>query len=319
MSAHVERSPSPAAGLYLPRMARVVEARDLTWQDRLIELSFPEGEDLGHRPGQFVQVGFFGLGEAPISICSSPATRGSFQLCVRRLGNVTRALHQLRPGDLVGVRGPFGNGFPMDHLTGRDCLVVAGGIGLAPLRSVIHTVLADRDRYGRLIVLHGARREQDILFADEIAAWQQDPRNEVLVSVDEPTPEWKGHVGVITTLFPKVRLDPANTVVVAMVGPPVMYRFVLLELKRLGVAEEQVYMSLERRMRCGVGKCGHCQIDHRCVCVDGPVFSGSEIMQMHEAVWGRDDRGRQTARCHLRLRLLRGVPADHSGNGRAAP
>jgi len=270
--------------VYAPEMAQVVRVEDMSWQDRLVEIELPEARDLGHRPGQFVQVSVFGYGEAPISVCSSPAKQGSFELCVRRLGNVTRALHQLAPEDSVGIRGPFGNGFPMDHLAGRDCLVVAGGIGLAPLRSVINSILADRDRYRRLIVLHGTRRAEDILFAEEIAAWQEDPRNEVLVTVDEPTPQWTGHVGVITTLFPKVDVDPANTVVVAMVGPPVMYRFVVLELRKLGIGNDQMYMSLERRMKCGVGKCGHCQIDNRCVCVDGPVFSGTEIVEMHEAV-----------------------------------
>ncbi len=273
-----------AEGFHLPQIARVVRAEDLTWQDRLIEIALPQGRELGHRPGQFVQVSALGYGEAPISVSSGPENKESFDLCVRRIGNVTTALHALQPGDPVGIRGPFGNGFPMDHLVGRDCLVVAGGIGLAPLRSVIHSILADRDRYGRLIVLHGARRMEDILFADEIAAWQRDPRNEVLLTVDEPTTEWSGHVGVITTLFPKIEVDPANLVVVAMVGPPVMYRFVILELRRLGVGNDQMFMSLERRMKCGVGKCGHCQIDGRCVCVDGPVFSGSEIMAMHEAI-----------------------------------
>ncbi len=275
--------PDPS-GLYLPRTARVVRAENLTRQDRLIEIALPEGQALGHRPGQFVQVSLLGYGEAPISVSSGPQQTGSFELCVRRLGNVTTALHALQPGDPVGIRGPFGNGFPMDHLVGRDCLVVAGGIGLAPLRSVIHSILARRERYGRLIVLHGARREEDILFRDEIAEWQQDPRNEVLLTVDEPTPGWKGRVGVITTLFPEIEVDPANLVVVAMVGPPVMYRFVILELRGLGIKNDQMFMSLERRMKCGVGKCGHCQIDGRCVCVDGPVFSGTEIMAMHEAI-----------------------------------
>ena len=280
------RPPSgPLAGsLYAPEIAQVARVQDLSWQDRLVEIRLPGERDLGHKPGQFVQVSLFGYGEAPISVCSSPAKQGSFELCVRRLGNVTRALHQLRPEGSVGIRGPFGNGFPMDDLAGRDCLVVAGGIGLAPLRSVINTILADRERYRRLIVLHGARRAEDILFPEEISAWQEDPRNEVLVTVDEPTPQWTGHVGVITTLFPKVQVDPGNTVVVAMVGPPVMYRFVVLELRKLGIGNDQMYMSLERRMRCGVGKCGHCQIDDRCVCVDGPVFSGTDILRMHEAV-----------------------------------
>jgi len=278
------RANQPSDLLYVPEMVRIVRAKSLTWQDRLLEVELPGARQLGQKPGQFVQVSLFGFGEAPISVCSSPTRAKTFELCVRRVGGLTGALHRLKPGERLGIRGPFGNGFPMHDMEGRDCLVVAGGIGLAPLRSVINTILAERDDYRRLVVLYGNRRAEDILFAEEIKAWQTDRRNEILLTVDEPTPGWSGHVGVVTTLFPEVEIDPPNTVVVAMVGPPVMYRFVVLELKRLGIAEEQMHLSLERRMKCGIGKCGHCQIDNHCVCIDGPVFSGAEIMRMHESI-----------------------------------
>jgi NAD(P)H-flavin reductase len=280
--------PSPQArpeeGLFVPEIARIVKAEDLTWQDRLIEVELPGGRDLGHQPGQFVQVGLFGFGEAPISICSSPKQRGTFNLCVRRLGGLTGALHRLAPGSPVGIRGPFGKGFPIDDMQGRDCLVVAGGIGLAPLRSVITTIVADRERYGRLFVFYGNRQAADMLFADELDEWAKDDRNDILRTVDEPSTGWTGNVGVVTTLFPKIKIESPKDLMVAMVGPPVMYRFVVLELQKLGVPDENMFLSLERRMKCGVGKCGHCQIDNRCVCTDGPVFSGPDVLRMHESI-----------------------------------
>jgi len=270
--------------LYVPEMARIVRVERLTALDRLFQIELPGRRDLGHRPGQFVQLSIFGFGEAPISVCSPPAQRGSFDLCVRRAGSLTTALHELAEGDVVGIRGPFGNGFPVACLPKMDVMIVAGGIGLAPLRSLIRHVLSGREKYGRLIILYGTKTPADVLFAGDLEAWRADQRNEVLVTVDEPTPDWQGHTGVVTTLFPKVTIDPANTVVVSMVGPPVMYRFVYLDLMKLGVPDSQIFFSLERRMKCGIGKCGHCQIDDRYVCTDGPVFSAVEIKKMHESI-----------------------------------
>ena len=270
--------------LYVPEMARIVRVRDLTALERLFEIELPGHRSLGHHCGQFVQLSIFGFGEAPISVSSPPSQRGSFDLCVRKMGGLTSELHSLSKGDTVGIRGPFGNGFPIECMPKMDVMIVAGGIGLAPLRSLIKHVLHDRDAYGRLILLYGTKTAGDILFADEIEAWKADTRNEVFVTVDEPADGWTGHVGVVTTLFSEVTIDSSKTVVVSCVGPPVMYRFVYLSLLSLGVRDEQVYFSLERRMKCGVGKCGHCQIDGRYVCTDGPVFSAAQIQSMHEAM-----------------------------------
>lgn len=269
--------------LYAPQQARILRAKKLTELERLLEVQMADGADLNHRPGQFVQVSVFGYGEAPISISSSPAKRGSFELCVRNMGGLTAALHRLNEGDAIGIRGPFGNGFPMSCMQHMDCLMVAGGIGMAPLRSVIRTVLADRELYGRLIVLYGSRTPGDILFTDELEAWKSDGRNEILVSVDREAPGWDGHVGVVTTLFPKVKVSPKG-VAASLCGPPVMYRFVLAELHAMRVPENQIFLSLERRMKCGMGKCGHCQIDNRCVCIDGPVFTAEEARGLHESI-----------------------------------
>jgi sulfhydrogenase subunit gamma (sulfur reductase) len=272
------------SGLYVPEIATIIRARNLTEHDRIFVIELAERRDLGHRPGQFVQVSIFGFGEAPISVCSPPEKQGAFDLCVQRIGGLTTALNRLGPGDRVGIRGPFGKGFPMEFMRHMDCLIIAGGIGLAPLRSVIDTIFLNRDQYRRLIVLYGTRRPEDILFPDELQAWQTEPGNEILVTVDEPGDGWDGHVGVVTTLFDRVKIDPARTVVAALVGPPVMYRFVLAELLALGIPEDQIFFSLERRMKCGMGKCGNCQIEHRYVCIDGPVFSGAELRDLHESI-----------------------------------
>lgn len=269
--------------LYAPRPARIVRTRKLTELERLLEIELAGGGELGHQPGQFVQVSVFGYGEAPISVSSSPAKRGSFELCVRNMGGLTAALHRVNEGDTVGIRGPFGNGFPLNCMAKMDCLMVAGGIGMAPLRSVVQSVLADRDRYGRLLLLYGSRTPGDILFTDELETWRADSRNEILISVDREAPGWSGHVGVVTTLFPQVKVDPKG-VAASLCGPPVMYRFVLAELHAMRVPENQIFLSLERRMKCGMGKCGHCQIDNHCVCIDGPVFTAEEARRIHESI-----------------------------------
>ena len=284
MASRSDAAASPPERLYVPEMCTIVGARDLTALDRLFEIEIPGQRPLRHSPGQFVQLSIFGFGEAPISVCSPASRDGNFELCVRKVGSLTSALHTLGRGDQVGIRGPFGNGFPIQCMPKMDVLIVAGGIGLVPLRSLIKHILSDREKYGRLIILYGAKSPADVLFADELAAWRADRRNEVLVTVDEPGDNWDGHVGVVTMLFPKVTIDPANTVVVSLVGPPVMYRFVYLALMELGVPDDQMYFSLERRMKCGLGKCGHCQVDDRCVCTDGPVFSATEMKRMHEGI-----------------------------------
>jgi NAD(P)H-flavin reductase len=285
MSTSAQTSPGAVdPGLYSPQLATIVGARNLTPMDRVFVVELPGRRDLGHKPGQFVQVSIFGYEEAPISVCSPPQQRGSFDLTVRNMGGLTAQLHRMGPGDRIGIRGPFGKGFPMESMRGKDVLIVAGGIGLAPLRSVTDSIFMERQAYERLIVLYGTRTPADILFPETLEAWAADPRNEVLVTVDVPTEDWTGHVGVVTTLFPKAHIDPSRTVVVALVGPPVMYRFVLTELRSIGIPEEQMFFSLERRMRCGVGKCGHCQVNNHRVCTDGPVFSATELRHMHESI-----------------------------------
>lgn len=272
------------SSIYLPTPARITAVKDLTALEKLFTIELPSGFSLNHRPGQFVQISVLGVGEAPISISSSPSrSNGSFEVCVRRVGSVTNAMHALKPGAMLGLRGPFGRGFPVERFRGKDILFVPGGLGLAPLRSLINEVLDERGKYGRVIILYGTRTPADILFRDEIAQWQQRTDIEFHMTVDRPDETWTGNVGVITTLFPKIQIHPRNMVAV-VVGPPVMYRFVLMELLGKGIAEGNIWFSFERHMKCGVGKCGHCQMHHIYTCQDGPSFSYAEIKHLEEAL-----------------------------------
>jgi len=282
-AAQVQTGSREQTSIYLPRLAEIVRTEPLTKMEKLFEIKLQNGRELGHQPGQFVEVSLFGIGEAPISISSSPTKKGSFELAVRGVGNVTRALHTLDRGAILGIRGPFGKGFPVEEMKGKDILFVAGGIGLIPLRSLIHYVLDHRSDFGRVLVLFGAKTPAEQLFLGELSNWRASKEMEYWETVDRSDGKWKGNVGVITTLFPKVTIDPGKTVAV-IVGPPIMYRFAILEAQVKGIPDDQILVSLERRMKCGVGKCGHCQINHLYVCQDGPVFRYARIKDLKEAI-----------------------------------
>jgi sulfite reductase subunit B len=269
--------------IYLPSLAEIVRTEQLTKMEKLFEIKLQNDQELGHQPGQFVEVSLFGIGEAPISVSSSPTKKGSFELAVRAVGNVTKTLHTLNRGATLGIRGPFGKGFPIEEMKGKDILFVAGGIGLVPLRSLINYVLDNRSHFGRVFVLFGAKTPAEQLFLDELAKWRQSKDMEYWETVDRSDGQWKGNVGVITTLFPKITVDPQKTIAV-IVGPPIMYRFAILEAQVKGIPDDQIIVSLERRMKCGVGKCGHCQINHIYVCQEGPVFSYAKIKDLKEAI-----------------------------------
>jgi NAD(P)H-flavin reductase len=268
---------------YIPEKATIKKITQLTETEKLFLVSIDSGRSLGHAPGQFVEVSLFGIGEGPISISSPPARDNTFELGVRAAGNLTRALHGLKSGDALGIRGPFGHGFPVENLMGKDLLFVAGGIGLVPLRSLIKYSLEHRDAFGRIIILFGARSPQERLFTDELAAWSKRSDIEFLETVDRSADGWKGNVGVITTLFKKITIEPRKTAVM-IVGPPVMYKYALLEVKEKEVPKQNIWLSLERRMKCGLGKCGHCQINNYYVCQEGPVFAYPQIEEKEEAL-----------------------------------
>ncbi len=246
----------------------------------LFTLATPE--KLSHRPGQFLMAGIPGYGEAPISISSPPYESDTIELCVRAVGSVTNAMHRLMAGEKLWVRGPYGNGFDTEALEGRDIVFVTGGIGLVPTRSLIKQILSERDRYGRLTLIYGVKTPGEILFADEIEKWRS-LGVDVCVTVDKPHPDWDGSVGVVTIPLKEISIDAKKTSAV-VVGPPVMYRFVILGLKEKFVDYEHVYLSLERRMKCGLGKCGHCQISSSYACQEGPVYRVSEIGELFEAL-----------------------------------
>lgn len=273
-----------AADVYLPEPARVLCVRPLTDFDTLFDLQLESGDSLGHAPGQFVQVSILGVGECPISVCSPPTRPDTFQLSVRRVGEVTGFIHQLTTGDVVGIRGPLGHGFNVEELHGHDILIVAGGCALAPARSLIQYVLDRRSRFGRFSLLYGGRSPGELLFRDDLEDWLHRRDVDCHVTVDHPDDRWSGRTGVVTRLFDEIApLDTRNTLV-AIIGPPVMFKFVMLEILARGIPQNQIYCSLERRMKCGIGKCGHCQINNVYACIDGPVFKYSQLMPLREAL-----------------------------------
>jgi sulfhydrogenase subunit gamma (sulfur reductase) len=270
--------------VYIPEMTRVLKVEPLTQLEKLFVLELPGGHSLGNEPGQFVEVSLFGIGEAPISISSSPSRSNStFELCVRSVGDVTSNMHAMEAGALMWIRGPFGRGFPVGEMEGKDVLFAAGGLGLAPLRSLINQVLDNRESFDRVIILYGTKSPKEILFREELEEWAGRDDVEFHMTVDRGDEDWEGNVGVITTLFPRITINPHSTVA-ATCGPPIMYRFVLMELLGMGIPESQIYLSLERRMKCGIGKCGHCQINDLYCCQDGPVFRYADIKGLEEAL-----------------------------------
>ena len=267
---------------YVPKMARVVAADQMTETERFFRLEM-EGRPLVYEPGQFVGVTVFGVGESPISICSSPTQGDRIELTVRNIGLVTNALKGFEAGDRLGIRGPFGNGFDYEAMKGQDVLFVAGGLGLAPTRSLIRYVLDTRDDFGKVTILVGARQPDLLLFRDELVQWTERSDIETHVTVDRGDAQWQGEVGVITRLFRKIEIDASRTYAV-IVGPPVMFKFTVLEVLASGVPEHRIICSLERHMKCGIGKCGHCQIRGVYVCRDGPVFTYEQVKGLREGI-----------------------------------
>lgn len=271
------------ASPYALQTATVREVRAVTEMEVLLTLELPSGRSLGHRPCQFLMVSIFGAEEAPISITSPPADSGTFQLCVRRAGRLTAVLHRMQVGDTLWFRGPYGNGYPTEQLAGRRLLVVAGGLGLAPLRSLIGWGMRHRSRLADLTVLYGAKRPQDRLFPDELGDWAASGACTVMETVDVGDESWRGRIGVITTLIRDIEVDPMATLA-AVCGPPIMYTFVVDALRKAGMRDTRIFLSLERRMRCGLGKCGHCQINGVYTCQQGPVFNYAEAKALSEAL-----------------------------------
>ncbi len=268
-----------------PYMGRIMEVRDLASEIKLFKVEMLNGANKAfqtYHPGQFAFVSAFGVGEAPFGIANTPQRGNNVEFAVQRQGAVTTMMHEMGEGDILGVRGPLGNCFPMEDFKGKDLLVLGGGIGGAPLRPVIHTVLDNRGEYGHLTILWAARHPSVLLFTDEYNSWREAPNTELHLTVDEGDQNWNGHVGLITDLLEKLSPKPKNSIAITC-GPPVMIYFVDKLLSKLGFSQEQSLVTLEARMHCGIGKCGRCNLGEKLICVDGPVFSMAEVGKMLES------------------------------------
>lgn len=270
--------------IFLPHLAEIAAIRPETRDTSTFTLRMCDAEakkKFVWKPGQFVELSLFGAGEAPFGFASSRVEGEDFQVTIRSTGELTRVLHTAKVGDQVGVRGPCGNGFSLEEAEGRDILIIGGGIGLPPLRPLLIEALANKAKFGQITLLYGARTSADLVYKDELARWQQRTDLKLLTTVDVADNGWSGNVGVVGTLFQQIKIEPSRTAAYVC-GPPIMIRFVVQDLVKLGLEEEWIITTLERHMRCGVGKCNHCLIGDKYVCMDGPVFNYRQIKALLE-------------------------------------
>jgi NAD(P)H-flavin reductase len=264
---------------YLPREAEIVGRTEESSNTFSLHLRLTDREPYAFAPGQFNMLYLYGSGEVPISVVEESEDDQTLTHTVRALGRITNGLAQLQVGDHIGLRGPFGRGWPMQEAEGRDLVVVTGGLGCAPSVSIIHHVLRHRARYGHLNILQGVKHTDDLIWRSQYDAWAKLPDVTVLLAADVAGPAWHGHVGLVTTLFDQLSLRPERTVAM-LCGPEVMMRAAADGLHRLGIRPEAIYLSMERNMQCAVGHCGHCQIGGNFVCREGPVFAWPAVREL---------------------------------------
>lgn len=264
---------------YVPQMMRIAERTDLTPETVGLRLEIPKGKSFSFNVGQFVMLSVLGFGEVPIGITTSPDEKGYIEVAVRSVGMVTQKICSLSEGDEIGVSGPFGNGFPITKIKGRDVVIISGGIGLAPLRSLIRHHLKNPKLFKSLTILSGARNPELLMYADEYKDWSKS--SEVFAIVDTHNKDWKGPIGNITALFDRAKVKRGSVIIVC--GPPVMFKPVVDRFGGKSVAESDIYLLLERNMKCGIGKCQHCTCGNYYACTDGPVFSYDKIKYNKEA------------------------------------
>ena len=270
---------STAAAIDATIVPAVVSVRSRRRETRDTWTLAVEAGDFAFAPGQFNMLYAFGIGEIPVSVSGDPGKRGPLVHTIRAVGDVSRALTRLKRGDALGLRGPFGSAWPVVESRGRDVVVAAGGLGLAPLRPAIYPLLAERSAYGRIAVLYGSRSPDDILYRRELESWRRRLDIEVEVTVDHAGSTWRGNVGVVTKLIGRAGFDPDRTVALVC-GPEIMMRFTANALESAGVAPERIYVSMERNMKCAVGQCGHCQLGPTLVCRDGPVMRYDRVNRL---------------------------------------
>lgn len=268
----------------LPYLATLQDVAELTPDVKLFKIELNDltiRKNFLYKPGQFVFVSAFGTGESPFGLTSVCCRNGPLEVAVRRVGTVTNDLHELEPGATVGVRGPFGNHFPLEQYKGKNISIIGGGIGFAPLRPVITSIIDNRDDYADLLILNGARTPQDLVFAAEFDTWAASPRTKLELTVDAGDQNWTGRVALIPAVVKELNFSPDNAIAI-ICGPPIMIHFTLIELKKLGFADSQIVTTLEMKMKCGVGKCARCNIGEKYVCRDGPVFTMEQLSQLIE-------------------------------------
>jgi len=265
--------------IYHPHLMEIIKIIPETEDTKTFHIQFQDHslkDSFSFLSGQFAEYSVFGEGEATFCISSSPTRAGHLEFSVKRVGRVTSALHQLNQGDVIGFRGPYGNFFPLDLLKGKNLIFIGGGIGLAPLRSLIHNVLDHRSDYREITILYGARTPQDLCFKYDLEAWTQDPSIKMITTVDVGDKNWAGKVGLVPIVLQEVAPSPDEAVAITC-GPPIMIRYTLKSMEKLSFTSRQIWTTLEMKMKCGVGKCGRCNIGPLYVCKDGPVFSLEEI------------------------------------------
>ncbi len=271
-----DRAPEPM----LPEPFRIERILKETGDTFTFELEPANGAaGAAFSAGQFNMLYIFGIGEVPISISGDPGKSGRMVHTIRAVGAVTKVMRALKRGSVIGLRGPYGKGWPIEESRGNDIIIIGGGIGLAPLRPALYRLISEREKYGRVILLYGTRTPADILFHNELERWRGRLDLDVEVTVDRANISWRGHVGVVTTLIPKASFDPLQTTAF-ICGPEIMMRFTVLELERRGIPSENIYLSLERSMKCGIGLCGHCQLGPYFICKDGPVFCYNKVKSL---------------------------------------
>ncbi|HAM37987.1 MAG: oxidoreductase [Elusimicrobia bacterium RIFOXYC2_FULL_34_12] len=241
-------------------------------------------EKFSFKTGQFIEFSLNGIGEAPVTPSSSPFETDTIDITIMKVGYVTEKIHQLKSGDTVGIRGPYGKGYPLENMFDKEILILGGGVGMAPLRSLLLTLIHQMDRFKRIILCYGAKSPEDIIYKSQFEEWKKVKNLEVLRSVDKcQSGKWGGDIGVVTCLLDKVNINLKNTISIVC-GPPIMMKFGTRKLLEIGFAPEQIYLSMEKNMSCGLGKCGHCQIGPYFVCKDGPVFTYEQIKD-YEELW----------------------------------
>ncbi len=272
--------------IYLPSLATIQEVRPETPDIATFVVTFDETglrDSFTYEPGQFAELSVFGVGECPIGIASSPTWKGFLEFCVRAVGTVSNAIHNLEAGDKLGVRGPLGNSWPYKEIRGKDLLFIGGGIGLPPLRSLIQYVLDKRDDYGAVEIVYGARSSQDLVYKKELKEWEERGDVDLHVTVDVGDATWDGPVGFVPPFLKEINPSPKNKVAFTC-GPPIMIKLVVNALGEMGYADADIVTTLEMKMKCGVGKCGRCNIGDKYVCRDGPVFTFEQLREIPGAL-----------------------------------